>query len=424
MNTLSYRNAQTGAFVRYAHMLLLALFAALAPMPFSRILLVVVCIGVVIANTLTHAYMTLTKRIVLPQYLMLAVDLAAVYTGIYFTGMLTSPFLTMLPLFFFNIWFVDFDRRVTLAYGATAVALYIGLAVLWWNNGEPGADWFPGRYPAAALYFVTMQAATLAVYIFLSLLANPMYEELNRQEAALAAQRRRAELGGSLAMVAHEIRTPLTSIRLAVNLARRARNRTGAGKNLARAEGEVAHIDAMLESLLSRNRDPGGRIETCRVADLADRAVEFIRLKYGRRVPFHFTRDDGAGIAPGAGAVGAGARIKCDPAAMHQAFVNILDNSVKARTGDRPLRIEVRSAVKVGAVTVTIRDNGRGMSREVLARLFDRFAPAGPGGTGLGLHIAKQTIEKHGGTIKLDSVEGAGTTAVITLPATGRGRGR
>jgi len=156
MNSLSYRNARMGAFVRYANMLLLAIFALGAPMPFNRAVVIIVCIGIVIANTATFLYMLVTKRVVIAQYIMLACDLPAVYTGIYFTGMLTSPFLTMLPLFFFNVWFVDYNRRATIHYGLTALAIFIGLSVFWVATGGPGAGWIPGRYPLATLYFLIM----------------------------------------------------------------------------------------------------------------------------------------------------------------------------------------------------------------------------------------------------------------------------
>jgi len=240
-----------------------------------------------------------------------------------------------------------------------------------------------------------------------------MYEELNRQETKLSAQRRRAELGTSLAMIAHEIRTPLTSIQLAVEMARRARDRVAAGASLKRAEAEVKRVDRMLESLLARSRAGEKRTEIRRVADLADRAVEFIRLKYGGRIRVRIVRD-----------YGDEALIRCDPDALHQALVNIMDNSVKARNENRPLRIEVRSAVQAGFVTITIRDNGRGMSHQEVSGLFERFSTTGAGGTGLGLRIAKQTVEKYGGTIRLDSVEEAGTTAIITLPTSEPGRRR
>jgi len=69
-----------------------------------------------------------------------------------------------------------------------------------------------------------------------------------------------------------------------------------------------------------------------------------------------------------------------------------------------------------GGVELKVRDNGRGMSHEVLSQLFKPFFTTRPGGLGLGLAFCKRAVEAHGGSIQAWSVEGEGTTVTITLP--------
>jgi signal transduction histidine kinase len=79
------------------------------------------------------------------------------------------------------------------------------------------------------------------------------------------------------------------------------------------------------------------------------------------------------------------------------------------------LTVTARPAAGVWAVT--IRDEGRGMTPEERDRLFTPFAHSSPGGTGLGLAIVYRIVEEHGGTIRVHTVPGGGTTITITLPA-------
>jgi signal transduction histidine kinase len=84
-----------------------------------------------------------------------------------------------------------------------------------------------------------------------------------------------------------------------------------------------------------------------------------------------------------------------------------------------PQQIQIQTTLLDNQVQIKIRDNGIGMSEAVRARIFDRlFTTKGVGkGTGLGLAIARQIIvEKHGGTIEVDSNIGQGTTFALTLP--------
>jgi signal transduction histidine kinase len=118
--------------------------------------------------------------------------------------------------------------------------------------------------------------------------------------------------------------------------------------------------------------------------------------------------------------------IKGDKARLEQVFLNILSNAVKY-TPDGGT-IDITSGRREGAVWIRIKDNGIGIPKEDLLRIFDRFYRVDKarsrqsGGTGLGLSIAREIVVRHGGNIIIDSVPGEGTAVTVTLPIEGPGR--
>ncbi|MCU0543187.1 MAG: AAA family ATPase [Oscillatoriaceae cyanobacterium Prado104] len=122
--------------------------------------------------------------------------------------------------------------------------------------------------------------------------------------------------------------------------------------------------------------------------------------------------------------------IACFPGQLNQVFMNILANAIDALDESNsgrsyqeiqahPNRITIETKIEGGGVKIAIADNGPGMSEEVKARIFDHlFTTKAVGkGTGLGLAIARQIIvEKHGGSIDVDSVLGQGTIFTLQLP--------
>lgn len=113
---------------------------------------------------------------------------------------------------------------------------------------------------------------------------------------------------------------------------------------------------------------------------------------------------------------------------LHQVFMNIISNAVKYGTGkDVELRVEL--AGNQENLSITISDNGPGIPEDKLPHIFERFYRIDPertkdlDSTGLGLPIAKELVEAHGGKITVTSVEGEGTCFTVTLPVTGRLQG-
>ena len=112
------------------------------------------------------------------------------------------------------------------------------------------------------------------------------------------------------------------------------------------------------------------------------------------------------------------AELTGDPRRIKEALFNLLANAVEAtpRRGEVTARIAARD----GLVEVIIRDTGRGMPPDVLARVGTPFFTTRAEGTGLGVLLARSVFSQHGGTLELSSVPGKGTTATCLLPVTPR----
>ncbi len=113
--------------------------------------------------------------------------------------------------------------------------------------------------------------------------------------------------------------------------------------------------------------------------------------------------------------------IEGDPARIGQVFHNILSNAIKYTEDNGQIKINLSSNDQ--QVVIKVKDTGIGMSKKDLERIFERFYRADKarsrkmGGTGLGLSIAKEMVELHGGSIKMESALGHGTTVIITFNA-------
>jgi signal transduction histidine kinase len=399
---------------RYVNAVIALVFAHIA-LPAPRWPLVACSAAAFAGNAVLHAYARLTGRRREAAYALLVLDLLTIGPAIALTGMLASPFLIVLPLTFSTAYFVERRFHVAWRYGVACLALLAGLFAAWWWLDSSVAGWNARAYPAFAFTAFAVQATALATLIHQAAsLPDPLVQELARQEAELARQAHRAELGASMASVVHELRNPLSTLSFILEAVEDAASRPG-GPDPARlrsqaqtGRAEIVRLNEMLESLLAYAREKHSRLNLGphEPAALVARAAGFMRLK-GRRQADALTVDVQVAGAP---------PVLCDPDAMHQVLVNLFDNAVQHRMPGQPPRVEVRASARQDRVQITIRDNGTGIPPDLLPRVFDRFVTGRPGGTGLGLFIARQLVEAQGGTIEVTSVEGAGATFLITLP--------
>jgi signal transduction histidine kinase len=109
---------------------------------------------------------------------------------------------------------------------------------------------------------------------------------------------------------------------------------------------------------------------------------------------------------------------KADPQRMRQILFNLVSNAIKFSNAGGHIR--VAAAKDAGYVVFTVEDDGVGIPKEMLPRVFERFeghAPPGRrSGAGVALSVVKSLVELHGGDIAIRSEEGAGTTAIVRIP--------
>ncbi|SIO54650.1 HAMP domain-containing protein [Rhodovulum sp. ES.010] len=238
-------------------------------------------------------------------------------------------------------------------------------------------------------------------------------EEANARLAAQDATRRRF-----LADVSHELRTPLTVMRGEAEVALRARDASlgdGARDALAAVVEQSEHMSRLVDDLLFVARRDAGeaplRLSRLALGDLLERTVTIARQL--APAPTITLQGEADALAT---------PIEVDRGRLHQLLMVLLDNALRYSPEGGTISIETE---RVGPqVTVAVRDSGIGIPRADLPHVFDRFvrgSNALPGGTGLGLPVAKAIAEAHGGQLTIDSREGRGTCVTLTLPITEEG---
>jgi PAS domain S-box-containing protein len=237
--------------------------------------------------------------------------------------------------------------------------------------------------------------------------------ELRRAEEALReADRRKDEF---LAVLAHELRNPLAPIRYAVAMARR-EGRPEAERLQARAiiERQVEHMGRLLDDLLDVSRITRGtlilRRSTIELASVVAAAQEAAR-------PLIEARRHSLMVQLPADTL----RLVGDPVRLAQVLANLLVNAAKYT--DTGGRIELEAMRKAGELSIAVRDNGIGISAEMMPRVFTLFAQASPalerseGGLGIGLALVRGLVELHGGSVSADSGgAGKGSEFTVRLP--------
>ncbi len=218
-----------------------------------------------------------------------------------------------------------------------------------------------------------------------------------------------------VANVSHELRTPLTSIKGACETVLEDPEMPEETRAyfLDMALTESDRMTRIVSDLLvlSRldNKRTQWKVETFDIAKSVQRLIEVMRVDIeSRRHTVEFVADEN--MPP----------ITADKERIEQVVINILSNSVKYTPEGGQIDVSVSSLGE--KVSITVSDNGIGVPKEDLEHIFERFyrveksRTSETGGTGLGLAIARELIEAHSGTIRMDSELGRGSTVTIELP--------
>ncbi len=230
-------------------------------------------------------------------------------------------------------------------------------------------------------------------------------------DVATDALRARDEL---FSIAAHDLKTPLTSLRLHAQALQRSLYRdpadpTRARKSIDVIERHAERMTFLIDQLLDVGRIHGGRLEIERLPADLGAIVREVAARFGPEVASRGATIiiDGERSVPG----------RWDPLRLDQIVTNLVSNALKYGDG-KPIVIELRA--NNARVQLTVRDYGPGIAEEQQVRIFEPFerATSDPRlrGAGLGLWIVRRLVEAHDGEVSVASVVGKGAVFVVDLP--------
>lgn len=242
-------------------------------------------------------------------------------------------------------------------------------------------------------------------------------EELRKAQLNLIQVEKMVSLGMLAATVAHELNNPLEGILTYAKLIRKKVSNpslTEDGKNEIASEltmiaNETTRCGNIVKNLLLFSRQKVGEFKENDIRLLVEQSIKLIdhHLKMNN-ISLSVHCDDHLPM------------VRCDAEQIQQALLALQINAVEAMPSDGSLKIEVLSGPDEN-ITIKISDTGMGINDEDMSHIFEPFFTtkhAGKG-TGLGLAVVYGIVERHGGTITVDSQPGQGTTFSIVLPVTG-----
>jgi len=231
-------------------------------------------------------------------------------------------------------------------------------------------------------------------------------EELQDARQEVLRSERLAAIGGLAAGVAHELRNPLTSVKLLLQ---------HAGSHGGDATVEARKLSLILEEIERMETTIQGLLDFSRPAQ-PQRTVHDVRETIERAMHLVAGRAEKHTVASQLDLSGRPIYIDGDPQQLHQVFVNLLINAIEAMPNGGTLRVTARSNSSSQLVSIRVLDTGEGIPADLLPRLFEPFATAKERGTGLGLAVSRRILEEHRGTIEVRPHSPQGTVFEVFLP--------
>jgi NO-binding membrane sensor protein with MHYT domain/anti-sigma regulatory factor (Ser/Thr protein kinase) len=230
--------------------------------------------------------------------------------------------------------------------------------------------------------------------------------ELRHTQARLLRQERLSALGELTATIAHELRNPMGAASNTIFTIKQMA--AGAGLDLARPIGRlersIARCERIIGDLLNFSSPRDVQRRPLAIDDWLQTVLDEQRLPEGVTL---------------ARALGVG-QASVDAGLLRRVIENLIENACQAvaehhEPGER--RVTVASRVSGDGLEISVADTGAGIPASILPKVFDPLFSTKSFGTGLGLPVAKEIVEQHGGTIAIESVEGSGTKVTLRIPA-------
>ncbi len=233
---------------------------------------------------------------------------------------------------------------------------------------------------------------------------------LERSRNQLRSSEKLASVGKLAASVAHEIRNPLTAIKMWLfSLQKEVGGEEPLDRKFAIVSEEIRRLEDIVRNFLEFSRPPKLKLAVESISPLLDDTLELVEPKMAHR-EVTLSREDAPALP----------HVLVDRAQLRQVFQNLLNNAAEAaREGDDVRVTTTVESAQDGRpmVVVRVRDTGPGIPPEALDRVFEPFFTSKPGGTGLGLAIAASIMASHGGRLVLESSSERGTTFAVFIPA-------
>lgn len=241
----------------------------------------------------------------------------------------------------------------------------------------------------------------------LALTFETMVAAIQRARQELVQAERLATIGKMAAHITHEIRNPLSSMGLNIELLEEELERGGTDSEqiqlVSAIKSEANRLSRIAEQYLSVARRPRPVLERESAEDLVRELLSFVRLEL-----------DKANVSSEVRADTDVPDVLVDESQLRQALLNLIRNAREAMPSGGEIKVEIARATG-GGVDLTIADTGAGIPEDVRASIFDPFFTTKQRGTGLGLAVTRDIVEAHGGTIVCEPREGGGTTFRIHL---------
>ncbi|PYS21340.1 MAG: hypothetical protein DMF72_17810 [Acidobacteria bacterium] len=243
--------------------------------------------------------------------------------------------------------------------------------------------------------------------------------EAAKSEAALRRSESLAAVGSAAAQLAHEIKNPLGSIRLGVEMLRQYTDSEDGEKTITLVERGIHHLNKLVVDVTQFSRPRHLERTETDLNEVIESSIDLVADRVREKetpVETRLTTPEIQGF--------------WDSEQLREVFVNLLANAIDASGPKSPVTVSAELLTASSAprtldavaspngdrAIITISDHGSGMDQQAQARLFEPFFTTKKRGTGLGLSIVRQIIDLHGGTISVESEKGKGTTFRIELP--------
>jgi len=339
------------------------------------------------------------------QMYIFAFDVGILTVLMVFLGLTNKEFYLV---FFLTIFISALSKKTSHAFAISAVMS--GLYVVFAIHGKTDVDFTSASFLVRVVLFFVVSSFVGHISEVAEAGRRDVsrLEEWKRAAEKLAVEQdKMAAIGLLAAGVSHEFNNLLAGIQGYADLARLEPD--NASEFVEAISRQCRRAAGLVRDLLSFSRKRGGAPEPVDMAEAVDQVLRLVRKELAAR-EIEVEKD-----------IASAPCVMAEPGAIERTVLNLVANAIRAM--DRRGKLTVRLSVADGSATLSIGDDGHGMSGEVLARAFEPFYSTRKAeehgvakAAGLGLAVSKRLIERCGGTVGVKSAPGQGTVATVSVP--------